>query len=411
MRKMMAIIFKFMATILAALTIIGTIFVLLFLSFNRILLDSQTYHQAFADNNVYEQLPATTAQEFSLVKSLLINPCEETITADTCLDQPISTSQYDESRAAGRLGIEGRAFLNGINEDQWSALIFHALTPDDLQESAVATVNETIAYFKGDTASVRMPLTNTKARLVSMTDEELAPLLLNSRPACTLDQQTLIMSAEFSNEGSLPIFCSATGGTLQVLLPDLRRRLNAFASEIPEHAIFIKPPSPSNPPGFQNFIGKDLQSTLQKLDANARYIPFLPFALLLLVAVFGVRSLRGWLRWWGIPIFIASLFTLILGAIIFFMFDLIWMNYVLSHLPPVLTSGFGEIIYGITHSLANDFAQHLMLQAGVATLLALVVLLISNRVPPPPDPSLPPLAQPGTPGGPVLNPRKKRKRW
>jgi hypothetical protein len=256
-----------------------------------------------------------------------------------------------------------------------------------------------------------MPLMNTKARLVSMMDEELVPLLLNSWPACTPDQQTLIMSAEFSNEGGLPIFCSATGGTLQVLLLDLRRRLNAFASEIPEHAIFIKPPSPSNPPGFQNFMGEDLQSTLQKLNANARYIPFLPFVLLLLVAVFGARSLRGWLRWWGIPVFIASLFTLILGAIVFFMFDLIWMNYVLSHLPPLLTSSFGEILYGITHSLANDFAQHLMLQAGVVTLLALVVILISNHVPAPPDPSLPPLAQPGTPGGPVLNPRKKRKRW
>jgi hypothetical protein len=95
----------------------------------------------------------------------------------------------------------------------------------------------------------------------------------------------------------------------------------------------------------------------------------------------------------------------------FFMFDSIWVNYVLIHLPPLLTSGFGEIIYGIAHSLTNDLSQHLMLQAGVVTLLALVVILISNHVPPPPDPSLPPLAQPGTPGGPVLNPRKKKKRW
>jgi hypothetical protein len=411
MRKILDIIFNFIAILLAGLTIVATIFVLLFLSFNRILLDPQTYQEVFVQNKVYERIPATTAEEFALVKTLLLEPCNEDLIAGSCLDQTVNTSQPGALPNSGRLGIEGATFLNGINGDQWNALVRHAFTPGDLQENAESTVNETIAYFKGETDSVKMHLTSTKARLTGTTDTELISLLLNSQPTCTLEQQTLIMSAEFSNKGSLPIFCSATGGTSQVLLLDLRRRLNAFATEIPEHAIFIKAPSPSIPPGFQNFIGKDLQSTLQKLNANARYIPFLPFALLLLVAVFGVRSLRGWLRWWGIPIFIASLFTLILGAVIYFMFDSIWVNYVLIHLPPLLTSGFGEIIYGVANSLANDLSQHLMRQAGVVTLLALGVILISNRVPPPPDPSLPPLAQPGTPGGPVLHPRKKRKRW
>ena len=93
------------------------------------------------------------------------------------------------------------------------------------------------------------------------------------------------------------------------------------------------------------------------------------------------------------------------------MFDQIWLNYVLAHLPPLLTSGFGEIIYDVAHSLTNDVSQQIMLQAGIVTLLALGVILISNRIPPPPDPSLPPLAPPGTPGGPVLNPNKKKKRW
>lgn len=370
----------------------------------------QTYKQAFAENKVYEKLPLVTAEEFSLVKSLLIDPCEETTIAGSCIDQSVSRAQIGESTSTDGPGIEATVFLNGINEDQWNALVLHLLTPEDLRESAETAVNETIAYFKGEADSVTMPLTYIKARLTSIADEELIPLLLNSQPICTLEQQALIMSAGFSEVGSPPIFCSAMGGTAQVLSFDLQRRLTSVASEIPDFAVLIKPPSPSNPPSLQRLIGKDLRDTLKTLHKNSQYIPLLPFALLLLVTAFGVRSLRGLLRWWGIPIFIASLLTLILGIVIFFMFDQIWLNYVLIHLPPLLTSGFGEIIYGVSHSLANYLSQHLMLEAGIVSLLALGLILVSNRIPPPPDTSLPPLAPPGTPGGPVLNPNKKKKR-
>ena len=410
MRNVFTVIFKFIAILLSALTIITTIFVILLLSFNRILLNPQTYKQVFAENEVYERLPVVIAEEFSWVKSLLVEQCEETTIAGACLDQAVSTSQMGEGTSTGRLGIEGTAFLKGINEDQWNALVVQLFTPENLQESSESAVNETIAYLKGETDTVSMPLTNIKARLTSIADEELTMLLLNSQPTCTLEQQTLIMSAEFNKVGSLPILCSATGGTAQVLLLDLQRRLNGVAAEIPDYAVLIKPPSPSNPPSLQRFIGKDLQDALQTLHNNSQYLPLLPFVLLVLVAVFSVRSLGGLLRWWGIPIFIASLLTLILGIVIFFMFDQIWLNYVLIHLPPLLPSGFGEIIYGVAHSLANDLSQRIMIEAGIVTLLSLGVILISNRVPPPPDPSLPPLAPPGTPGGPVLNPNRKKKK-
>ena len=405
MRKVFAVILKFIATLLAALTIIATIFILIMLSFNRTILNPQIVRQAFMKNKVHERVPVVVGEEFSLVKGLLVDTCET-----DCNDGSINASQSN-GISTGKLGTQGTAFLNGLNQDQWKNLIFYLLPSTDLQESANIESDEIIAYFKGETDTVRMPLTNVKARLTSLTDQELTQLLLNSQPACTLEQQTLIMSGGVGEVGSSPMFCSATGGTSQVLVIDLQRRLDSVASETPEHIVFIKPPSPSNPPSLQKFIGQDLQSTLQKINSNSQNLPFLPFALLLLVALFGVRSLRGLLRWWGIPILIAGLITLILGIVIFFMFESIWLNYVLIYLPPILTSGLGEIIYDVTHSLAKDFSKPLLLEAGIVTLLALGIIFISNRIPPPPDPSLPPLAQPGTPGGPVLNPQKKKKRW
>ena len=119
------------------------------------------------------------------------------------------------------------------------------------------------------------------------------------------------------------------------------------------------------------------------------------------------------MRWWSIPIFIAALSALIIGVILLFMFDQIWMKYILHNLPPLFASGFSDIAEDVTRTLANDLAKRIMVQAVVLTLLALAIFYASSFVKPPPDPSLPPLAQPGTPGGRVIHPsqEKKRKGW
>jgi len=359
MRKVLAVIIKFIAFLFAVLTTLVTIFVLLFLSFNRILLNPHIYEQAFTENKVYERLPVTTAEEFSLVKSRLVKPCSEPLNGHSCLDQSINTSQTDTS-AKGGLGLEGRAFINGLNQAQWKSLIIYLLPPNDIQVSMEAAINEIMAYFKGQTDTVKMPLMNLKARLISMKDDELTTLLLNAQPTCSFEQQTAITSGGLEEVGSPPIFCSATGGTSQVLLLDFQRRMTAIASELPDHATIIHEPSPTNPPLLQTFIGKDLRATLQKLNANSKNLPLLPFALLILVTAFGVRSLRGLLRWWSVPIFIAGLITLIFGVVMFFLFEWIWLNTILTYFPPLLTSGFGAIIYGVTHSLAKVFSKHLI---------------------------------------------------
>ena len=133
----------------------------------------------------------------------------------------------------------------------------------------------------------------------------------------------------------------------------------------------------------------------------------------MLVALFVVRSLSAWLRWWGIPIFTASLFTLVIGVGAFFMFDWVWGRYVLPYIPSSLSSSFGEISHDVARTLANDLAKWITLEAGLLTLLALGIIVISARVKPPPDPSLPPLAPAGTPGGPILrsSQKKKKKGW
>ena len=396
MRNVFTAIFKFIARLvavfLALLTIVTTITMLLLTSIDHTVLNPPISKQAFIKNKVYERIPAITAREFSLVKSLF---------ADQCAEAPQACAN------------ETMSLLNGLSPKQWEALIIHLLPADELQTITESTLDEAISYFKGEEDSVQTPLAHLKARLTGESGEELTALLLESQPSCSSEQLLQIKTVELNGELNgievPPIICSATG-TLQLQLSEeLQRRLKNISSELPEAAIIIKPPSPSTPPSLRRFFGEDWQMALQKINMARPYAPFLPLGLLLLLALFAVRSLRGWMRWWGIPIFIAGLTTLISGVVLFFMFDQIWMKYILRTLPPLFASGFGQVTQDVVHMLANDLAKRIMLQAGVLTLLAFAILYASSFVKPPPDPSLPPLAQPGTPGGPVIHPSQKKK--
>jgi len=393
MRTVFTAIFKFIARLLAVflalLTILATIVVVLLSSIEHTLLNPLTSRQAFVKNKVYERFPTIAASEYSLVKSLFTHRCAETPQA---------------------CAIEGMALLNGLSSEQWETLIIHILPADELQAITESTLDETIGYFHGEKDSVQIPLVHLKARLTDKAGEELTLLLLESQPYCSAQQQAQIEDMDLNIAGAPPIFCSADGQMKIQLSAELQRRLRNISAELPDNAILIKSPSPSIPVSLHRFLGEDRQSALQKINMALPNAPLLPFALLLLVTLFAVRSLRGWMRWWGIPIFIAGLITLILGVVLFFMFDQIWMKYILHTLPPLFASGFGEITQDVVRTLTNDLAKHIMLRAGILTLLSLAILYASSFVKPPPDPSLPPLAQPGTPGGPVIHPLRKKKR-
>jgi len=392
MRNVLTAIFKFIirlvAVFLALLTIVTTIAVLLLLSIDHTILNPHISKQGFVKNKVYERLPAITIGEFSLVKSMF---------AVRCADRPQACP------------IETIALLNGLSSEQWEALIIYALPEDELQTMTESTLDEALSYFRGETDSVQMPLAPLKARLIGQSGEELTALLLGSQPSCSTEQLAQIKAVNINMVGVPPIFCSTTGEMQIQLSAELQRRLKNVSAELPDNAIIIKSPSPSIPVSLHRFFGKDRQSALQKINTALPNAPLLPFALLLLVTLFAVRSLRGWMRWWSVPIFIAGLMMVVFSVVLFFMFDQLWTKYVLHELPPLLASDFGEITQDVARTLTNDLAKHIMLQAGILTLLALGILYASSFVKPPPDPSLPPLAQPGTPGGPVIHPPQKKR--
>ncbi len=439
MRKILGAVFNFiaksMAVIFAILFVIISVLVLLLTSFDHTLLHAGAYKRALVMNRVYEQLPFLFAEQFSQMKDFLADPCAgnllgcyidgaspelkaclvdtlggedvyekigtgqrspteaELKASQPCIDEygdpaslpgPVGGSP-DESGPSTDQGASGSqmAYLNNLSSDQWQALILHLLPPRELQEMTETTLDQLFAYLNGETDTAKMPLVKLKARLTGQAGQDLLLLLIDAQPPCTEEQQAQINSGNFGGDGRPPVVCAARGETLDKLLRELQSQMNEAASKIPDEAPLVKPPSASDPSSGGGPLGKDPHAALQKINTAVRLSPLLPLALLFLMTLFGARSMKGWLRWSGIPLFIAGLIPLSFGIAALPAFENAWIRYIVPKFPPMFsTSSLIKLGHDLAHSVVRDLAIWVMLEAGLIALLGLGAIVGSYYVKP-----------------------------
>ncbi|MBI5823158.1 MAG: hypothetical protein HZB18_03965 [Chloroflexi bacterium] len=430
MRKIFASIFNFIAKTIAALfaglAVLAGILVFLLLGVKHVLLNSETYKRALVENGVYEQLPALVAEQFSLVEEFIADPCKanplgcsidgaspelqtclmdvlgedayveigsgqrnptesEVKEAQSCLDQfsrashPQSESGPPDERPSPSPQSDSDpqpSYLKNLSSENWQALILHLLPPQDLQEMTEATLDQLSAYLNGETDTVTMPLAKLKARLTGQAGEDFIQMMVNAQPPCTEEQKEQINSTDFGMEGQPPVVCAATGETLEKVSQELQSQLNEALAELPKEATLVKPPSASNPASGGGPLGKDPQAALQKINIALNLSPLLPLAFLLLVALFGVRSFKGWLNWWGVPIFITGFILLSIGIAAIPAFEWAWVEFVIPEFPAMFSeSNLIPLGHDLAYSVARSFAAWVSLGAACISVAALSALI------------------------------------
>jgi hypothetical protein len=263
--------------------------------------------------------------------------------------------------------------LHNFSPSQWEQLIRFLLPADDLQRMTESALDRVFSYLNGerDSATASVSLVDLKARLTGKAGDELILLLLNAQPPCTEVQQAQINAGNFENGGGTAIYCAASGETLAKMIPPMQNRLSKVAAQIPDEAIIIKAPLTSG--------GDALSTTIRALHTWMRLSPLLPLSLLLLVTLFGVRSVKAWLRWWGIPFFIAGLIALSLGLAAQPLLDWVWVNTIVENSPAIFSSGFGDLGYVLSSSMVHELGTWNMFEAGVIILIGLAAIIASNH--------------------------------
>lgn len=330
---------EILAIITAILFVVSTPVAFTLYSLERNIFKADLYIRAMDEENVYQQLPVLTAQTLA------------------------ATTQGSDN--AGIFSI-----FKNLSMEEWQSLVIHLLPPDVLSSLTEDAVTQTIAYLNGERADVVLSLDRLRAHMQSPEGINAVYALLESQPDCTVEQLT----AMALNKQTLTL-CNPPD---TFLLLDLRsiiaKQINKLITLIPEQMTIISADS-SRPRYLQN---------LTDLRVLMRLSPLIPILCLLVILVLIVRSLPGWLNWWGYPLLFAGLLTFFVGAMSAPLSYLTFQILFAPALPDVFPADLLEMFKSLTAAIVRDAIRPVWLVAGIMLLVGLVMVgygfLLKGRI-------------------------------
>lgn len=272
------------------------------------------------------------------------------------------------------------AFLNNLSHEDRQTLIRTLLPPDLMQSMTDEALDQVFAYLHGETDTAGVSLVRFRERLTGETGREVIELLVAAQPLCDEEQLEALAANLSGGEGEMDL-CRPPQDRHETLLSEMQTKLSSVVADLPDEAVILKPPSEivaAAPEGDP--LGLDPVSALRYLLLGIRFSPLLPLGILVLVAVFGVRSRKGWLRWWGIPMLIAGLIAFGFGVVPLLGLDWIWVNQVEARIPSYASPGMAEVARGLLESLVRQMSITLMLESAALCLVGFAAILVSRFV-------------------------------
>lgn len=293
-----------------ALSFVFTAVASLFLfNFDRRAFTAETYQRAFARDDFYNKLPAVMAEA-------------------------MTSSGADQSRFP--------SMVQGMDRDTWEAFFRTLLPPEMLQVMGNDALSSTFAYFNLQTDTVLLNLAPLKASLTSDRGVQAVFSLLGTLPTCDL-LQIGQMTLDLFSGGQIE-FCNPPADLQPMLIPVIQGQLQFTAAAIPDQLVIVSAPLQNDP-----------RQRLKTARAYMRISPLLPVSFLLGILIFGVRSLRGWLNWWGIPLALTGVIafvTALLGGPVFGgILQRLLLAQMPNYLPPILSDYAGDLASAMVQTL------------------------------------------------------------
>lgn len=324
---------KFLAALCAVLFVMSSVIVLLLFNIERKAFSSETYKQAFADQGLYQRIPA-------LLASML------------------TTSIAENQNAIPLLRV--------LTVTDWQTSITTLLPPEELKVLSDNALDSTFDYLNGKTDSAVISLVPVKTYLVGESGLQVVRQFLSLQPQCTTEQLTQMALGLLGGQIAL---CNPPEEALGLMAPFIQGQLQAMTSLLPDQLAFI--------PGTSSNTPNDPRLKLNAVRSAIKLTPFIPVLFLFGIAVFAVRTLREWLVWWGWPILITgviSVFTALVGSpLIGWILRLLIQNQGTIFIPSILATSIGET----ASAVARQMLVPVMLQGSILAFLGLGMVIAS----------------------------------
>jgi hypothetical protein len=327
---------KFLAALCAVLFVMSSVVVLLLFNLERKAFSSETYKQAFANQGLYQRIPAMLA------------------------------SMLNTSIAENQNAIP---LLKALTVADWQTSITILLPPEELKTMANNALDATFDYLNSKTDSAVISLVPVKTHLAGESGLQVVRQFLSLQPQCTPEQLTQMALGLLGGQIAL---CNPPEEALGLMAPFIQGQLQAMTSLIPDQLAFI--------PGTISNTPNDPRLKLNTVRSAIKLTPFIPILFLFGIAVFAVRTLREWLIWWGWPLMMAgviSVFTALVGSpLIGWILQLLIQNQGKNFIPAVLATSIGET----ASAVARQMLAPVVLEGFILALLGLGMIIASKFI-------------------------------
>ncbi len=384
MRTCLSTLSKFVVLILATLLVLATILMLLFFNFERQVFSADYYKSAFIQVQLYDRLPALIAEQ--IVFGMNYNPCEEN--PERCEGEGESQTPPESESANGP-----PEYLKNLTLSDWEIFVAQIAPPDWLQSQTENIIDQIITFLESDTLRFSIPISmlTLKARLSGEEGTQAVLQVIRAQPACTPEQLNSYASGNITLDQIDKIMvCQPPEEILTLLIPTIETVLDEAIETIPDVVNLgeaspsvdssVKPTGePLNPPSRD-----DPRPAFRRMRTIMRSSPLLVGGLVLLITLFGVRSFRSWLGWWGVPFLIAGLIGLALAMVAYPIGNSFLENYLTSGKVDLsaMSPGLVQASLDVLSAMGRTLAIRVGIQAGIIALLSAGMLIVSLFVKP-----------------------------
>jgi hypothetical protein len=384
MLEFLGALFNFLVQLLAVLLclvfLVTIVVVLLLVNADSMLLSPAVYQNALARERIYDRLPSLAGEQIYLSLHSagggvtwesggnplqFAGPEGQTCSLDALGEQPfrdilggLRAPTPQEIALMEQCGVGGGSasgapeFFKVLTIDQWGSVL-RALLPADWLQTQVESVLRQAFHLidtPGAPLSITIDMTEFKTRLTGPAGTEAMLQIIQALPPCQADYLP-----DPANPASL-LECKPSDEILATLKPQISAALAEAAKDIPGRLDILEQARASGGLAIDALawpIGP--RQILQIGRWIVRLSPILCIGILILVTLLVVRSWRGFLRWWGIPLLAAGAGVLLTAIAIWIGLDVL-ISLGRENLPGYVSPGVFDTGAGVLVFIAHRYA-------------------------------------------------------
>jgi hypothetical protein len=403
MLEFLGALFNFLIRLAAALLclafLVTIVIVLLLVNADSMLLSPSVYTNALKNERIYERLPSLAAEQIysslhasgegvtwegggnplqyagpeaqSCSMEALGEPAFRDILGGLRAPDPqeiavLSACGVGPSEAGASSVPE---FFRVLSIDQWGFILRTLLPAEWLQGQVESALRQTFAILEtpGAPLAVVLDMSEFKKRLTGPAGTDAMMQIIAALPPC---------AAGYIPDTSKPesmLECRPSDELLAAVEPAIAPALAEAALSIPDKLDILEQVRGSgvlNPEQYGLPIGP--RQILQIGRWIVRLSPILCVVILILVTLLVVRSWRGFLRWWGLPILAAGVAVLLTAVAIWVGLD-VAISLGRENLPVYFSPGVYDTSAGVLVYIAHRYA---LVTGGEGVVLGFVGLML-----------------------------------